>query len=103
MRHMNPAKAAISVGAVIGLWHLMWVAVVAVGWAKPVLDYILRLHFIQFQVSIAPFTIGTAAILVALTFTLGALFGSVFALVWNWLGDGKATENVPHAGPARVM
>jgi hypothetical protein len=94
MRHISPAKAAIGVGAVIGLYHLMWVTIVALGWAQPVLDFILRLHFIAIDVAIAPFAFGTAAALVALTFALGALFGCIFALVWNWLGreEGLATS-----------
>lgn len=89
MRHINPGKAAIGVGTIIGLYHLMWVTIVALGWAQPVLDYILRLHFIELNVAIAPFAFGTAATLVVLTFTLGALFGCVFALVWNWLGGER--------------
>jgi hypothetical protein len=90
MRHVNPAKAAIAVGAVIGLYHLTWVTIVALGWAKPVLDFILQLHFIELNVAIAPFALGKAAALVVLTFALGALFGFIFALVWNWLGGETA-------------
>lgn len=91
MRHIHPLKAGIAVGAVIGLWHLLWVTLVALGWAKPVLDFVLRLHFIQFQYQLAPFTVGTAAALVALTFGIGLLFGLVFALVWNWLAAAPGT------------
>ena len=86
MRHINPSRAAVGVGTVIGLYHLMWVTIVALGWAQPVLGFILRLHFIELDITIAPFAFTTAASLVALTFTLGALFGFIFALVWNWLG-----------------
>jgi hypothetical protein len=92
MRRINPGNAAIAVGTVIGLYHLIWVTIVALGWAKPVLDFILRLHFIDLDVAIAPFVVGTAAALVVITFTLGALFGFIFALVWNWLG-GEAEES----------
>lgn len=85
MRHLNPSKAAITVGAVFGLWHLMWVTLVAIGIAKAVMDFVLKLHFIQFDFTLAPFAISTAAMLVGLTFAIGALFGLVFALIWNWL------------------
>ena len=88
MRHINPTKAGLSVGAVIGLWHLMWVTLVATGWAKPIMDVILKLHFIQLQYELAPFAVGTATTLVAITFSIGFLFGAVFALVWNWLTFG---------------
>ena len=65
---------------------------VAIGWAKPVMDFVLRLHFIQMQYALAPFALSTAAMLVALTFCIGALFGILFALVWNWLASGQATD-----------
>jgi hypothetical protein len=85
MRHIQPFKAGVSVGAVIGLWHLVRVSLVAAGWAKPFMDFVLRLHFIELQFDLAPFALGTALTLVALTFVVGFLFGAVFALVWNWL------------------
>lgn len=100
MRHINPAKAGLSVGCVIGLWHLMWVTLVAIGWAKPVMDFVLRLHFIQLQYELVPFAVGTAGMLVALTFCVGAFFGIVFAVAWNWLAAGEAPgcEASAHGG-----
>lgn len=85
MRHLSPAKAAVSVGTVLGAYHLVWVTLVAIGVAKPFLDFILRLHFIKFDYTLAPFVVSTAVTLVAITFAIGAAFGLVFALVWNWL------------------
>jgi hypothetical protein len=85
MRRISPAKAGAAVGSVIGFWHLLWVTLVAVGWAKPVLDFILRLHFLQIDYALQPFAATVAAELVLVTFTAGALFGALFALVWNWL------------------
>ncbi|GAA4752742.1 hypothetical protein GCM10023264_19650 [Sphingomonas daechungensis] len=85
MRHINPTKAGLSVGAVLALWHSMWVAMVAAGWAKAFMNFVLRLHFIQLDYDLAPFAFETAATLVAITFAAGFLFGSVFALIWNWL------------------
>ena len=92
MRHINPFKAGIAVGSVIGLWHLMWVTLVAIGWAKPVMDFVLRLHFIQIQYEMAPFAAGTALLLVVLTFSVGAAFGALFALGWNWLSSAHPVE-----------
>lgn len=90
MRLINPFRAGLAVGLVIGLWHLTWAALVAIGWAKPIMDFILKLHFIQLQYDVAPFALGTAAMLVIVTFCVGALFGMIFALVWNWLAAGAA-------------
>jgi hypothetical protein len=91
MRQISPAKAALSVGIVIGLYHLAWIALVASGLAKPFMDFVLRLHFIQLNYEMATFEPVTAAMLVGLTFAIGALFGLVFALVWNWLA-GRANN-----------
>lgn len=91
MRQIRPVKAALAVGIVIGLYHLTWVGLVAAGLAKPFMDFVLKLHFIQLDYVMAPFDPATGAMLVALTFAIGALFGFVFAVVWNWLA-GKATD-----------
>lgn len=92
MRHISPIKTAVAIGTVIGLWHLVWVALVGVGWAKSVMDFILQLHFIKLQFELAPYSAATAGLLVVLTFGVGALFGLVFALVWNWLTFDTAPE-----------
>ena len=90
MRHIHPNKAATAVGAVVGLSHFAWALLVAAGWAKPLMDFVLGLHFIRLDYAIAPFDLGTAAALVAVTFAVGYLFGLVFALVWNRLaGPGQ--------------
>lgn len=103
MRHISPSRTAFAVGTVVALWHLIWVTLVATGWAKPVMDFILQLHFINLQYALVPFAVTTAAMLVLITFTVGALFGLVFALIWNWLGIETAPEwarDVRHHAPA---
>ena len=85
MRRISPVKAALSVGTVIGFWHFIWATLVGVGWAKPIMDWVLRLHFINLQFSLAPYAATTAVMLILVTFTVGAMFGLAFALVWNWL------------------
>ena len=85
MRHISPAKTAVAVGSVTGLWHVIWVTLVGIGWAKPVMDFILQLHFIKLDYALAPYAAVTAAELVLLTFAVGAAFGFVFAVIWNWL------------------
>ena len=101
MRHLNPSKAAISVGTVVGAWHLMWVTLVAIGAAKAVMDFVLKLHFIQLDYTLAPFAISTAALLVGLTFATGALFGLLFALVWNWLSVRSEAMDIEPAFSSR--
>jgi hypothetical protein len=89
MQRISPAKAALSIGLVLGLYHLSWVTLVVLGAAKPVMDFVLKLHFIKLSYEIAPFVASTAASLVALTFAVGAVFGLVFALIWNRLTNHR--------------
>lgn len=101
MRHLNPSKAAISVGTVVGAWHLMWVTLVAIGVAKAVMDFVLKLHFIQLDYELAPFAMSTAIMLIGLTFAIGALFGFLFALVWNWLSVRSEAMDIEPAFSSR--
>ena len=104
MRHINPVKAGLAVGAVLGLWHLMWGTLVAVGAARPLMDFVPRLHFIQLRYEMAPFVPGTAALLVAITFGVGVAFGLVFALVWNWLSRRpEAARTSENSGTAAAV
>ena len=98
MRRINPVKSALSVGGVIALYHAAWSGLVAAGWAKPVLDFILQLHFLSFNYDLMPFSLSFAAGLVALTFAVGALFGLVFAMIWNWLSRESAEAAPKRSG-----
>jgi hypothetical protein len=85
MHSIHPIKTGLAVSAVLALAHLIWASLVAVGWAGPVLEFILKLHFIEVSLKIAPFDLATAAALVALTGVIGFGIGAVFALLWNQL------------------
>jgi len=100
MKRISPIKAALSVGIVIGLYHWMWVVLVATGTAQTVLNFILRLHFIELDIQMAPYDAMTGMMLVGITFAIGAVFGLLFALVWNWLA-GKASVSQPMRRTAR--
>lgn len=93
---LHPIRTGFALGSVVGLWHLAWAGLVAVGWAKPLLDFVLWMHFLQFSVSVQPFDAGRAAVLVAVTFGAGFGLGALFAAVWNRL-QGSA------AAPARKV
>jgi len=56
----------------------------------------LRLHFIKIEYALTPFALGTAAMLVAIAFSIGFIIGLLFALVWNWLADRPTVERLPH-------
>lgn len=90
---LPPFRTAAAFAALLALSHTVWAALVLVGWAQPLTDFIFRLHFINPPSSIAPFDGGRAALLVAFTGTVGAVVGLVVALVWN------AAQRLPVAKP----
>ena len=99
MRQISIAKTAMAVGTVFAAWHLVWVILVGVGWAAQVLSFILELHFLKIDLQLAPYSAFTAFSLVAITFCVGALFGAIFAVVWNWLtaaGEPEWARDTKH-------
>jgi hypothetical protein len=85
MSSINPNKAGLAVGALLGAWHLSWALLVALGLAQPLIDFIFWIHFIKPVYVIEPFEIARALILVAVTAGIGYIIGLLFALVWNRL------------------
>jgi hypothetical protein len=83
MSSINPNKAGLAVGALLGAWHLSWALLVALGLAQPLIDFIFWIHFIKPVYVIEPFELMRAALLVAVTAGIGYLIGLVFAVLWN--------------------
>lgn len=83
MGPINPNKAGLALGAVIGGWHLLWSLLVALGWAQAVIDFIFWMHFINPVYVVGPFNAVTALILVTVTALIGFAAGWSFGIVWN--------------------
>ena len=82
---LNSHKTGLVFGALLGLDHLVWSILVAAGWAKPLLDRMLGLHFINVSYSLNPFSAGKALLLIIVTSVVGYIAGYIFAALWNWL------------------
>jgi hypothetical protein len=78
--------------AFMGGWHLVWSALVFAGWAQPVIDLIFWLHFIEPPYRIGAFALGRAVGLIALTATLGYVFGMALGALWNAISSPKRSE-----------
>jgi hypothetical protein len=85
MQTIHPNRAGLTLAAVLGGWHLGWALLVALGWAQPVIDFILRLHFIQPVYVVGEFSAAIAAALVAVTALIGYAGGFTAAALWNRL------------------
>lgn len=84
----NPVRVGFVFGLFLALFHTGWSALVAFGWAQRFMDFIFWLHFIQPVYRIEPFDIARACILVAFTFIVGFVVGTVGSVIWNALHRG---------------
>ncbi|HYA19728.1 MAG TPA: hypothetical protein VEG25_03660 [Burkholderiales bacterium] len=81
---INPNKLGLVFGVLLGASHLLWAALVASGWAQPLLDFVFWIHFIQPVYLVQPFGVLTALLLIIVTSSTGYIFGFFFGLLWNW-------------------
>ena len=83
--NMKEKKVALVVGSFIALVHLVWVILVALGWAQPLIDFSARMHSVTTPVTVLPFDFARSLFLVIIAFCVGYVFGYVFATLWNKL------------------
>lgn len=81
----NPNSVGLVIGTLIGGWHVVWSLLVLIGWAQPILDFIFWAHMIKPVYFVKPFDLAAAIMLVAVTATIGYVFGFVGAMIWNRL------------------
>lgn len=85
MGEINPSRAGFIFAALIGVWHLMWVVLVATGLAQPFMNFIFSIHFIKPVYVIEGFAAGRAVLLILVTSAIGYGTGCAFGLLWNRL------------------
>jgi len=83
MPTINPNKAGLVLGTLLGAWHFLWVLLVAAGWAQPLIDFIFWLHFIKPVYVVGTFNVLTALLLIVITFSIGYGMGFIFGALWN--------------------
>jgi len=86
---LHPHKLGLILGTLVGLGHTAWSFLVAMNWAKPLMDWVLSLHFLTLTYSLAAFNLTNAVMLVVFTAVWGYVVGYVFAMIWNWAMKSK--------------
>jgi hypothetical protein len=82
-KEISENKLGLVLGILFAAFHLVWILLVASGFAKQFFDYALMLHFFNWTYSLNPFNFATAAMLLVFTFVSGYVLGWVFAWTWN--------------------
>lgn len=79
----NPIRLGIIFGLFLGLFHAFWAALVAFGWAQPLMDFVFWVHFITPPWHIERFTLERASVLVGFTSAVGFVMGIIGGWLWN--------------------
>lgn len=80
---MNTHKTGLALGAFVGLVHILWEGLIALGWAQGYLDFVLGMHSLNNPYTVEPFNLSRGIILVVLTSIIGYIVGSIFASIHN--------------------
>lgn len=80
---LNPSKVALTLGVLIGGFHLGWSALVALGLAQGLLDFIFSVHMLANPYQVTGFDAMKAGTLIVITSAIGYVVGYIFATVWN--------------------
>ncbi len=81
---LNKNKSGLIFGTFAAFMHVIWSVLVALGIAQWWINFIISLHFLNVGVVMQPFALGTALILVVLTFAVGYIIGFIFAAICNF-------------------
>lgn len=82
---MKANKTGLVWGLFLGLFHLFWAVLVAIGLAQPLMDFVFKIHLLNNPYVVAPFDLTLAIMLVVITFIIGYILGVIFAWIWNKL------------------
>lgn len=86
----NPLRLGFVFGSVLALCHAFWASLVALGWAQALIDFIFWAHFIAPPYQVAAFDLLRALLLIALTFVVGVILGTVGGALWNRFASDRA-------------
>ena len=83
MTYLNPIKCGLILGVLIGIGHMAWALMVALGWGQPVMDFLLTVHFLAPTLHVREFDLLTATTLVAFTSVIAFILGYGLAVAMN--------------------
>lgn len=89
IQKLSEKHVAMTVGCFGAVMHAIWAGIVLAGLGQSSLNMLFGLHFTNTAVTMLAFNYMAAAKLVILGFIGGAVFGWLFAKIWNWTAGKK--------------
>ena len=87
-QHINPAKAGLSLGALLGGLHLVWSVLIGLGWAQGLVNFSMWAHMVSAPTVTLPFDLSAAVTVIVVAAIWGTVIGYAFATIWNHLHRG---------------
>ncbi|MDO8469026.1 MAG: hypothetical protein Q7S29_04685 [Candidatus Peribacter sp.] len=83
MNTPNPHTTGLALGGLLGFIHLLWALLVFAGFAQALMDFVFSMHMLTPVLTVGPFSIARAVVLIIMTFVVGYVVGWLFAKAWN--------------------
>lgn len=83
--YISPAKTALTLGILLGGYHLIWSILIALGVAQAIIDFIFWAHMISLPLVVKAFDVTATVTLVIMTSVIGYIVGYFLAIIWNRL------------------
>ncbi len=93
-RRVDPHVLGLVIASLLAVWHALWAALVWLGVAQTLLDFVFELHMIAPVYHVQPFQWRIAAGLVLFTAAVGYLAGWMIGFVWGLLGMDESADRV---------
>jgi len=83
MHPLSPNTTGLALGGLFAVIHLVWAIAVALGIAQPFMNFVFRMHMLTPVLTVEPFSVMRAVVLIILTAVVGYVLGWLFAKAWN--------------------
>ena len=81
MNQLAALKSMFLGAALLSSLHFAWLVLVYMGIAQMVMDFIFKIHMLNSPLQIQPFEWSYAFLLIAITFSVGALYGWLYSVI----------------------
>ena len=80
-------------GFVFATIHAGWALIVAQNYGQPLIDFMLKIHFLSNPFVVQVFDMTLAIALVGISGTLGLIAGTAFSMVWDLMSNSETHES----------